>query len=169
MPFREGKPENYQAIRACCRCIILLILNVNNIFANISLATIFCSRNEGVTVGGLSLAASYMAQVKNGHLSSGFVWRQHLWANIVRPPPFHRCCATSQSMCANTLTLPLGISTADSTSLRFKQTLNRRLMRQNKYRWPQRQSLGNRLVYGISPGGGLWRKIFFTLLQYLCW
>ena len=64
MPFREGKPENYQAIRACCRYIILLILNVNNIFANISLATIFCSRNEGVTVGGLSLAASYMAQVK---------------------------------------------------------------------------------------------------------
>ena len=62
--FREGKPENYQAIRACCRYIIFLILNVNNIFANISLVTIFCSRNEGVTVGGLSLAASYMAQVK---------------------------------------------------------------------------------------------------------
>ena len=75
MPFREGKPENYQAIRACCRYIILLIFNVNNIFATI-FVTIFCSRNEGVTVGGLSLAASYMAQVKNvlinGRSSQGF-------------------------------------------------------------------------------------------------
>jgi len=35
--WREGEPANYQAIRACCR-------------------------KEGVTVGGLSLAASYMAQ-----------------------------------------------------------------------------------------------------------
>lgn len=35
--WREGTPANYQAIRACCR-------------------------TEGVTVGGLSLAASYMAQ-----------------------------------------------------------------------------------------------------------
>ena len=42
-------------------------LNVNNIVAKILIGTIFSSRKEGVTVGGLSLAASYMAQVKIVH------------------------------------------------------------------------------------------------------
>ena len=96
-------------------------LNVNNIVAKILIGTIFSSRKEGVTVGGLSLAASYMAQVKIVQWSIFSLFRQHLWPNTPPPPPSHQCSVTSQSMCASTFTLLLGISTAGFTSLRFSR------------------------------------------------
>ena len=116
--LREGNPTNYQAIRACCRFVKLECqqhccqnFNWHN----------FSSRKEGVTVGGLSLAASYMAQVKIVQWSIFSLFRQHWWPNTPPPPPSHQCSATSQSMCASTFTLLLGISTAGFTSLRLSR------------------------------------------------
>ena len=145
-----------------------------------------CSRKEGVTVGGLSLAASYMAQVKQSQLMNEVlrpklvhtkpicneVLRRRFWSNIGPPPPSHPCSATSRSTCANTLTLPLGTSTADYTSQRFTQTsaekktskkLSQQLS-QHKHRLRQKQRLGNRLDFGSLPGTDYIREEAILLL-----
>ena len=84
-------------------------------------ASIF--RTEGVTVGGLSLAASYMAQVVEHMLwvleALNFKPRQRLWSRPPRLPLSHRFSVTSLSMCDSISTLPLGISIVGYTSLRF--------------------------------------------------